>query len=97
MRSMGRSTSLLLSLLNSTAPQPKATITNRDRNRFSAAPKREFHLTSNTAVITHQAVAAGTLIGMQRLPEACGVARVQPAPQLKAGDEQQQPEHTCVG
>ncbi len=54
MRSMGRSTSLLLSLLNSTAPQPKATITNSDRNRFSAAPKREFHLTSNTAVLIRQ-------------------------------------------
>jgi len=27
--------------------------------------------------ITHQAIAAGALIGMQRLPEACGVACVQ--------------------
>ena len=52
MRSIGRSTRRLLSLLNNTAPQPSATITNSERNRFSAAPKREFHLTSKTAVVT---------------------------------------------
>ena len=51
-RSMGRNTKRLLSLLNSTAPQPRATMTNRDRNRFSMAPKREFHLSSKTAVVT---------------------------------------------